>query len=47
MIVTWLLGSKMMPEPSELNNWMRAAGLEIERYTKWPFDMYLLRARSS
>ncbi len=45
MVVTWLLGSKMMPEPEELNGWIRDAGLEVERYTRWPFDMYLLRAR--
>ncbi len=46
MVVTWLLGSKMMPEPEDLKGWIRDAGLEVERYTKWPFDMYLLRARS-
>ncbi len=45
MIVTWLLGSNMMPDPDQFRAWIRDSGLEVERSTKWPFYMYLLRAK--
>ncbi len=44
-VLTWLLGSSVLPRRAELRRWIRDAGWRTVKYTGFPVDAFLLARR--
>ena len=41
-LLTWLMGSSILPSRATLKEWFKDAGLRVKRYTRLPVDTFLL-----